>query len=270
MSFANLPRKRTAPWLRPREVAPDPVPSSFAPGATAACALLLALAVLMPTAAMGQGRDAPCGNPFVNHFGPFDYRTASAATRKLVEDFHFTIGVESMTRPATTMFHEMANDVEYTLRVFPNHHRALITMGRLADRFKRDPPPGTNLTVECWFDRALRFRPDDTVARSLYAQFLQRRNRRDEAVLQLDLAAGEAGESALSLHNIGLVYLEFGEIEKALAQVHRAAALGLTNSRLEAILRSRKLWVDPPPAASAASAPDSAPGQQGATTGKAR
>jgi hypothetical protein len=218
---------------------------------------------------MGQGRDAPCGNPYVNHFGPFDYRTASASTRKLVEDFHFTIGVESMTRPATTMFHDMANDVEYTLRVFPNHHRALITMGRLADRFKRDPPPGTNLTVECWFDRALRFRPDDTVARSLYAQFLHRRNRRDEAVLQLDLAAGEAEESALSLHNIGLVYLEFGEVDKALAQAHRAATLGLSNSRLEAMLRFRKLWADPLPTAPASSSPEAIPSSPGTTTGKA-
>lgn len=210
----------------------------------------------MPNNASGQGRDAPCGNPFVNHYGPFDYRTATASTRKLVEDFHFTIGIETMTRPATTMFHEMARDVEYTLRVFPNHHRALITMGRLADRFKRDPPPGIDLTVECWFDRALRFRPDDTVARSLYAQFLHRRNRREEAILQLERAASEAGDSALSIHNVGLVFLEVGAVDKALAQAHRAAALGLANSRLEAALRAQNRWIDAPSAA--ASAPASA------------
>lgn len=212
-------------------------------------ALILALVAFAPTSATGQAREGRCGNPFVNHFGPFDFRTAPAATRKLVEDFHFTVGIESMTRPATTMFHEMARDVEYTLRVFPNHHRALITMGRLADRFKSDPPPGIDLSVECWFERALRFTPDDTVARSLYAQFLHRRGRKGEAISQLDTASGQAGGSALSLHNIGLVFLEFGEFDKALAQAHRAATLGLTNSRLEAALRARGRWVDAPSAA---------------------
>jgi hypothetical protein len=240
-------------------------PSRMTPGRSVAAgfALILALVAFAPTSATGQAREGQCGNPFVNHFGPFDFRTAPAATRKLVEDFHFTVGIESMTRPATTMFHEMARDVEYTLRVFPNHHRALITMGRLADRFKSDPPPGIDLSVECWFERALRFRPDDTVARSLYAQFLHRQGRKDEAITQLNFAATQAGDSALSLHNIGLVFLELGEVDNALAQAHRAAALGLVNSRLEAALRARNRWVDAP---SAAASTPAAASQAASTT----
>lgn len=243
---------RHASWPLPRR--PWGALSRLTPSGSVAAglALLLPLIALVPTSATAQAREGRCGNPFVNHFGPFDFRTAPAATRKLVEDFHFTIGVESMTRPATTMFHEMARDVEYTLRVFPNHHRALVTMGRLAERFKSDPPPGIDLTVECWYERALRFRPDDTVARSLFAQLLHRRGRRDEAIAQLELAVDQAKDSALSLHNIGLVFLEMGEVDRALAQAHRVAALGLTSSRLEATLKARNRWADPPSAAASA------------------
>jgi hypothetical protein len=61
--------------------------------------LLLVVSAFMPNNASGQGRDSPCGNPFVNHYGPFDYRTATASTRKLVEDFHFTIGIETDLAP---------------------------------------------------------------------------------------------------------------------------------------------------------------------------
>jgi hypothetical protein len=37
-----------------------------------------------------------CGNPFVNHFGPFDYRIAPVADRELVERFHFTPETEQL------------------------------------------------------------------------------------------------------------------------------------------------------------------------------
>lgn len=229
------------------------------------CRIQLLVAGLLlaawPLSALAQSDGQQCGNPFVNHFGPFDYRTAPTATKALVENIHFTPGVATLTKPATTMFVTMAQDIGYTLQVFPNHHRALLTMEKAGQRFKRDPPPGANYTVECWYLRAIRYRPDDTVARSLYAQFLGRQRRVADAERQLDLAADQAKDSPLSSYNIGLVYLEVGLHDKALAQAHRAAAAGYPRPELANALRAAGRWRDAAaepraaePAASAASA----------------
>ena len=150
--------------------------------------------VMHPQMGFAQGAsDAPCGNPFVNHFGPFDYRTASPADKKLVEDFHFTPGIEAMVRPVNTTYDGMAQDVAYTLHVFPNHPRALLTMMRLGERHKSPQPPGAKYTVDCYFERAVQFRPDDTVVRGLYATYLARNGRKPEALQHLSIARRAAG-----------------------------------------------------------------------------
>jgi hypothetical protein len=214
-------------------------------------ALIGALGLAVVVSAHAQGRPTNCGNPFVNHFGPYDFRTAPAGTRKVVEDVHFTRGIETITQPKNTMFHEMAQDVEYTLNVFPNHPRALLTMSRLAERWKRDPAPGTRLTVECWFDRAVRFRPDDTVVRALYARFLHSRKRTDEGLHQLRTASELAGDNGLSHFNIGLMFVELGAHELALTSAHRALALGFPRTELADQIKAAGKWREPAPAQAA-------------------
>ena len=205
--------------------------------------IALSLTASLPTVAQTNSQNI-CGNPFVNHFGPFDYRSATQSDRQLVERAHFTPGIESMTTPGTTTRREMAGDVAYTLAVFPNHHRALITMSRLAARYQSDPAPGTKMTVECWFDRAIRFRPDDTVARALYAQFLFKKNRKEEALQQLGIAETHAKDNPLSHYNLGLLYFEFGDFEKAGAQARIARDLGAPQTQLIDQLKAAGKWKD--------------------------
>jgi uncharacterized protein (TIGR02996 family) len=208
----------------------------------------LTFALLQPVPALSQTTGpAACGDPFKNGFGPWDYRTADPKRKELVERFHFTPGIETMTRPVNTMMHDMAGDVEYTLNVFPNHHRALVTMRRLSERHRADPPPGTKRTVECWYDRAIRFSPDDNVPRVLYAQWLHGKGRRDDAMAQVDEAVRRAGENALSHFSIGLLLVEMGNLERALQQAHKARALGLQRPELENLLRRQNAWRDPAP-----------------------
>lgn len=212
---------------------------------TAAFRLCTALALLGAAGASAQTGPEACGNPFANHYGPWDYRTTTPRGRAIVENVHFTPGIETMTKPGTTMLQDMAGDVAYTLGVYPNHHRALLTMARLSQRWKSDPPPGTKRTVECWFDRAVRYRPDDTVARALYAQFLHQSNRRNDAVTQLDIAVVHAADNGFSHYNLGLIYLEVGQPEKALQQAHRALALGMTRPDLQLALQKAGRWTEP-------------------------
>jgi tetratricopeptide (TPR) repeat protein len=209
--------------------------------------LALAACLAAPVLAAAQAAAPhPCGDPFRNHFGPWDYRSAERANVAIVEKHHFTPGIEAMIQPVNTTMREMAQDVQYTLNVFPNHHRALLTMARLSDKHLADPPPGSAYSVDCWFDRAIRFRPDDTVVRSLYALQLAKRKRLPEAEAQLEAAVAAAKDNPLSHYNIGLVYFDIGNPERALAQAHKAMAMGVGRTELADKLKAAGKWRDPP------------------------
>ena len=76
------------------------------------------------TASLAQAGN--CG-PLANAFGPFDYRTEKGNSLYLVESAHFTPAVEAVIAGNTTY---IGGDLDYTLRAFPNHHRALMSMIR--------------------------------------------------------------------------------------------------------------------------------------------
>lgn len=187
----------------------------------------------------------PCGLIFTDHFGPFDYRRRGSAV-KTVEEFHFTAAVETL-RSGQSGY--IGGDLNYTLRAVPNHHRALVALVRYVEREKSDQLRGMDFPVECYFDRAIRFMPDDTVVRALYAQFLHKRKRTDEGLRHLDYAVPHAGDSPLSHYNLGLIYLELGDPAKALVQAHRAQILGAPQTGLADQLKAMGKWQEPLPAA---------------------
>ena len=205
--------------------------------------------------AVAQQAQSACGNALVNTFGPHDYRVEHGYNRRIVEDNHFTLRVESLISGVST---SLGSDIDYTLRAFPNHHRALISMMNLGARMKSPMPPGAQFSVECYFMRALQFRQDDTIVRMIYAKYLATNGRKPEAIRQLETVSQGAKENGFTQYNAGLIYFEMGEFDKALLQAHRAMSLGFERSGgLRQQLEKASKWVDPPPAgpAGAASGP---------------
>jgi len=191
-----------------------------------------------------------CGDLANPVFGPIDYRKANKQTRDLVESAHFTRGVENLTRGKTGTF---GWDIGYTLRAFPNHHRALLTMQRLVDLEKRNPARDAAYTIECYYDRALRFQPDDHVVRLLFANYLVEKKKADEAAKHLDYVSRVAADSPFTQFNVGMLFFDLKNYDRALEQAHKALELGFTRPELADRLKSVGRWVEPP--ASAASAP---------------
>lgn len=170
----------------------------------------------------------------------------------IVERGHFTPQVEQLIRGESGT--NIGGDLDYTLKSFPNHHRALAAMVRLAEVQKTPQPRGASYTVECYFDRALRFRADDVVARMLYAQFLIRNKRDADAAAQLERALVDAADDPLTHHNVGLLYFDLKRYDKALAQAHRALALGSARDDLRTKLKEVGQWREPAPAPAASRA----------------
>lgn len=191
-----------------------------------------------------------CGS-LENAFGPYDYRVDKDKL-PIVEIRHFDAGVEALA--GSNHGATVAADLDYTLRAFPNHPRALVAMMRLGERDKTLQPPGTNYTIECYFIRAEEFRPHDIVVRMLYANYLNRNGRRAQAIQELAIAKGLAGDDAFSHYNLGLAYLTVQDYAEALAQAHLAETLGFPKQELKRQLVAAGKWSDPPVAA--ASAPE--------------
>ena len=181
-----------------------------------------------------------CG-PLKNHYGPFDYRTQKGSL-KIVEEYHFTPLVEALMGGKSGYIDQ---DIDYTLHTSPNHHRALMALAKLADRNK--PAQLARLThpVECYFERAVRFKPDDTVVRILYAQFLIKAGRKNEVQHHLDTAVTHAKDNPFSHYYIGLAYFEMGFYDKALAQAHTANAMGFEYTILTDKLKAAGKWQEP-------------------------
>jgi len=201
-----------------------------------------------------QVNPSSCGPIAGPHVGPWDYRpdhyvgefgdqSSHAEKRAIVEGAHFLRRTELLIGGKHAAgIGAAGDDLNYTLHAFPNHHRALMSVMRYWERVKSDKPDGLKYTVECYFERATRFKPDDAIARMLYATYLTKSNRVPEAVAQLEISTVVAKDNAFTHYNIGLVYFDMKNYGKALAQAHRAQALGFERTELRELLKGVKQW----------------------------
>lgn len=184
-----------------------------------------------------------CGPLFsLGQYGPYDFRIDKDKL-PIVLGAHFTPEVESLIRGKSGA--TPGPDIDYTLRAIPNHPNALISMMRLGEKENQSKPSGSKYTMECWFERAIRFRPDDQIVRMIYTTYLTKNNRKPEALQQLDVVLGSANDNAFTHQNVGLLYFDLGEYPLALAQAHKAIELGLNRPGLREKLQSVGKWEEP-------------------------
>lgn len=183
----------------------------------------IVLALLMGTAGLGNAANY-CGE-LKNHFGPFDYRerAAHAYDFELVEHAHFTADVENGIKGSTSW---IGGDLDYTLRVIPNHHRALATMARLAVRWKVPQVPHMSLPAECYFERGLRMAPNDGGVLSEYGNYLHALGKSGQALEAFKQAERLEPENPTINYNLGLAYFAKKDYDQAAAFAHKAYRLG--------------------------------------------
>jgi tetratricopeptide (TPR) repeat protein len=210
-------------------------------------ALALAVLALVWSAALAAQSneavmDAECG-PLENAYGPFDYTDASHFREKLpiVEKFHLNSDVENLRRGQSGT---IMGDLDYTLRAFPNHHRALNSIWRylIANPSAGVPP---FRSADCYFNRAIRFSPKDGTARMIYGSYLFKRGDREGALQRYQEALDIQPESAEAHYNMGLLQVELKRFDQALGHAHKAYALGYPLKGLENRLKRAGKWREP-------------------------
>lgn len=207
-------------------------------------ALLFALPVLLCMTAADAQAQGVCGPLRISEtqYGPFDYRTMRGESLDVVERFHFTPQVEALLAGKST---RLGGDLDYTLRAFPNHHRALLSLIRYAERYKLPKDPDMNWPFECYFERAVRFQNNDAIAHMLYATYLGKQNRVAQAKQQLQAADAVADDSPFTYYNIGMVYADLKDWDSALAQAHKAYQRGFNQPGLRDRIKAAGKWQEP-------------------------
>lgn len=173
------------------------------------------------------------------HVGPIDYRRIHPKVLKLVEDYHFTRQVEMLRRGQSG---SIGGDLAYTLNAIPNHPRALRTT---IEYFRRNPTAArleTRMSLDCWIDRAIAYRPDDPTVRILVADERIRTGRRAEAVEHLRVAEENAGDSSTTHYNLGLLYLDLKDFDRSVRHAKKAYALGAPLPGLKNMLAESGKW----------------------------
>lgn len=163
-----------------------------------------------------------CGDPRAEGgIGPWDYRNAEHRREKIpvVERRHFTAQVERLQSGESGY---LGQDLNYTLNAIPNHHRALQSMMRLSLRENARKPRHLSHSVDCWFERAKTFAPDDGTVWMIEGMYLHQRGDID-AALEAMSAGLERDPNNSNIHyNLALVYLDADRPEAALEHARAA------------------------------------------------
>jgi tetratricopeptide (TPR) repeat protein len=205
--------------------------------------LIFLLGGVLQTQAQAQTLGANYCGPLTNHYGPFDYRLRAEGHLTIVDNAHFTPEVEAGLHGNTSY---LGDDINYTLLASPNHHRALVTLGKIAVRDKTVHVAHMKYPVGCYFERAQRFAPDDGMVPAIYGGYLFALGKKDEALNAYKRAYSMLPDDAVVNYNLGLLYAERKDYEHALPFAEKAYALGFPLPGLKKKLVAAGKWQDKP------------------------
>jgi len=161
--------------------------------------------------------------------GPFDFADASSSAWtgeaprgriRQVENVHFQPEMEKLNLKLFSI-DRLTDEFHYTLRVFPNHPRALLAMSKLERMAGGKLPQRTatqftpKITADCFFDRAIRFRPNDKAVRMVHGIHLQQRGKQKEALAEYELAESLGEDGPNFYYNLGLLHADMKNWDKA-------------------------------------------------------
>jgi len=169
-----------------------------------------------------------CG-PLTQQYGPWDYADPSNSVPtgadpmgaiKRVENVHFQPGMEALDFKSFSI-DRLTKEFSYTLQLLPNNPRALLAMSKLEKRAGGKLPQSgvtptlPKITADCFFDRAIRFRPDDKAVRMVYGIHLHQRGRLKEALREYESAEALGEASGNFYYNLGLLHADMKNWDKA-------------------------------------------------------
>jgi tetratricopeptide (TPR) repeat protein len=125
---------------------------------------------------------------------------------------------------------------------FPNHYPALQVLVKLYLAKKSALP----LPPECWFYRAIVFRPKDATTYQAFGVYMQRRGRLKDAVNLYKQSLALHPNNPEVHYDLGLALAKLGRYAEARSQAQLAYAGGYPLPGLRNILKRAGHWSDSP------------------------
>ena len=179
-------------------------------------------------------------------FGPFDYTLRGGENVKnleMVESHHFTPEVENLIAGKDSGTVE--GDLNYTLRAWPNHQRALLSVINYQLNVEHNLTKVKLRTApECYLQRAINFSPNDIVPYMLYGYYLRKTGHIEDAIKYYDKAMDLEPENAKVAYSYSLVLIDLKRYDDAvkyakIAYNNRKAPKGLKEK-----LKKIGVWKD--------------------------
>lgn len=169
------------------------------------------------------------GSPLdAGNYGPYDYTNpAHQKYRPPVESHHFTREVETLIsgRGSPTP----GGDLQYTLRKFPNHHRALYSMIRYKTEQHKWSKVAKSInlySMKCFFRRAYYFKRKDPVIRMLHGMYFHKLDDFSAAESQYLKSLELQDQNPEAHYNLGLLYVDMNKLKAATKHAQIAYASG--------------------------------------------
>ena len=190
-------------------------------------------------------KGTPCTG-VAHGYGPFDYskrRTINPRHLKAVEGAHFKPDVEFLEEGKHRSSNSPWPDLDYTLRAWPNHPRALLTMIRFQQQVNlkltehKAPVP-----VECYLQRAINFNPKYSIPYALYGYYLHQVGNLDDADKQYKKAMVLEPDNARHAYSYSELLIDMKEYDKALEYAKVAYQNGNPPQALKNKLIKLGIW----------------------------
>ena len=191
-----------------------------------------------------EGR--PCSGTRNDTFG-YDYTDEHLKKEhkyKMVVNAHFKPEVENLTD------NNLWGNLNYTLNASPNHHRALWAMIRLQLRYEQRQEGRNVLQLpgywrhipapECYLNRAVLFSPKDATLHVLQGIYLHKRDLLDPALQAYQQAIKKGLDTAELHYNLGLLYVDLGDIAAAERHAEKAYSQGYPTPGLQRKIQRMK------------------------------
>ena len=166
-----------------------------------------------------------CGS-LENAYGPYDYTNSDHRINRIpiVESGHLSENVKALRSGVSTDL--PGGDLDYTLRAVPNHHEALYAMARYEFKTGQSQPEGSSYTLDCWFERAMRFAPHDGMVHLIFGIYLHKKEDWKAAEAEYRTAIEAMPQSPEANYNLGLLYFDTEQFELSREQAIAAYRKG--------------------------------------------
>ncbi|MGZ8161898.1 MAG: CDC27 family protein [Methylobacter sp.] len=178
-------------------------------------------------------------------YGPYDYSKRHSIPTKhlsIVEEHHFTPNVENLISGSSSG--TPYGDLDYTLRAWPNHHRALLSIIRyqleVIKKIRKDKT--IKIPPECYLQRAIHFSPEDPMPYSLYGYYLRKLGRLQDAVKFNKRAIELEPKNIKFAYSYSLLLIDLKQYDEALKYAKLAYQKGKAPDGLRKKLVRLGIW----------------------------